>query len=133
MCDEEDMWSLPTIDTKSMPSQKSKKIKHGHQYYINKFINRLQNDDDSVESSQDDGIYDHIKCCKYCRMQINCKLKMNLTNSPKEDKNKIVNEHFNFDDNKIFGYDLKEILLIIVAGIIIICVIDLIVKLSRKI
>ena len=61
----------------------NKKSVHRHDYYIKKFVQQIVDDDMmSMTSSQDSAIYDHIKKCKYCKSQINAKLKQHYKKIP---------------------------------------------------
>jgi hypothetical protein len=112
-------------------SIKSKQINHN--YCIKKFVDNIVYDDDlRTLDSYDDEIYDHLKSCKYCRSQINIKLKERMIyNNTKNDETKIIakTEHFSLES---YGYDLKEITIIILAGILLIFILDLLVKLGKK-
>ena len=118
---------------------KPSKSKFNHRYYINKFIKSIiddGNDTISLASSQDDELYDHIKVCKYCRNQINLRMKNFYRESVKENKTESVNikktiEEFKLPET-VFGYSMKEILLIIVASVVIIFILDLLVRIGRK-
>ena len=78
----------------------------------------------------------HIKSCKYCKSKI--KEKLNSNNVKQEITNVVENnspmkflEHFDGNIN-IFGYNLKELIIIIMAGIILVFVLDLLVKIGRR-
>lgn len=127
-----DIFSLGSIVSNN--SNESKKI--NHEQCITRFVNQIINDNESLVSSRDSQLYDHIKSCKYCKSQINNRLKKHSL--VQKSDNIIEKEINNINEkqiisNNFFGYSLKEILLIVLAGIIIICVLDLIVKMSRKI
>lgn len=109
--------------------KKKKKVKHSHSYYIKCFIDKLTNEEDlsiGSFSSGDSGVFDHVKSCKYCRMMVNQKMKNNnqptLPPSPKIDRK----------NDKIMGYDLKEVAIIILIGVIIIFILDLLVRIGRS-
>jgi len=109
--------------------------KKSHNYYIRKFMNSITEDGSDIisrTSSQDGEIYDHLKKCKYCRTQINNKLK----NYYKKDivvktENKKI-EPKNNNTDILFGYNLKEIIIILIVGICIILLLDIFVKIGRK-
>lgn len=107
-------------------------IKRSHNYYIKKFMLGFIDDGSlSMSSTQDNDVYDHIKSCKYCRSQINKKMKKHYSKS-KNQKNDIV-ETFTADKPTICGYDLKEILVVILIGIVLIFLLDLFVKIGKNI
>jgi hypothetical protein len=126
----------PSIMKNKTPETK-KKIDHN--YYINKTIKSLLEDQDShsfssLASSQNNYIYKHVKSCKYCKDKINKKMKehfipeiskpiQQITNNPD------IKEYFDMTN---LGYDLKEILIIILAGIVLIFILDLLVKIGRR-
>lgn len=112
------------------------KHQYSHNHYINKFFNSIIDDPSdvaSMASSQDDELYDHIKKCKYCRTQINKKMKLhyNKKNKIVKKKNSKIIKNIKSND-KIFGYDVKEIIIIIVISVIIIFILDLLVKIGKK-
>lgn len=132
--------SLSLLDSDYLDSndiaQTENKPQYSHNYCINKFISSITNNNDSLSilSDENNGIYDHIKQCKYCRTQINLKMK-NFYNKPqKNNKNEITNFIENFDvlSEKIIGYEFKDVLIIILIGIIIIFLLDFFVKIGRK-
>ena len=121
--------------------KKGKKI-YTHKYYIDKFVNNIINDKDeksdimSLASSIEGTIYAHIKSCKYCRSKINERLKNHYKKIKKKNKvkkNDSILENFgSIDKFEILGYEIKDIILIMMLGIIIIFVLDLFVKIGRK-
>jgi len=118
---------------------KNKKKEYSHNECINKFINNIIDDKSdflSLVSTKDD-IYDHIKQCKYCRTEINMRLKNfynskdNKTKQESGNKPKSI-EKFNVLSNKFMGYEYREVFIVILAGIIIIFILDLLVRIGRK-
>lgn len=117
------------------------KKKVDHEYYINKTLKSLLDDHDShslssLASSQNNYIYKHVRSCKYCKDKINKKMKEHFqpdttksSQSKNINKNGDIKEYFNVTN---LGYDLKEILIIILAGIILVIILDLLVKIGRK-
>lgn len=117
-----DEYSLGTVGTIDfLPKKQEPKKSHSH--YIKKFIDSLS--DDMTLLSNDDDVYNHVKGCKYCRVNIK-KLISEKVISPVK---KLYNEYIP-DFNP--GYSLKEIIVIIVIGIIIIFILDLFVRLGKK-
>lgn len=120
---------------------KNKKVDMSHEYCINKVMGDLIYDNSSLISSQNKSenneVYKHARSCKYCKNKINEKIKSYYCNNNinekiqimeiKQDKN--LNEYFSIES---FGYSLKELLIIILAGIILIFILDLLVKIGRK-
>jgi hypothetical protein len=111
--------------------------KINHDRCINKMIKSLNEESDSCSmmSSDNGAVYNHVKKCKYCKTKINERIRKKLLNNynpintnikPKEDP---VFEYF--DINHI-GYNLKEILIIILAGIVLVFILDLLVKIGKK-
>jgi len=119
--------SLSELDIKKL----AKKPKYSHNYYINKFLQDISNDGDtlSLTSSQDDIVYEHIKKCKYCKTQINKKLRQQIINKPEPVKSIIYPKIL---PTTILGYDIKEIIIIILIGICLIFLLDLFVKIGKK-
>jgi hypothetical protein len=105
-----------------------KKLDHG--YCINKMVNSLMDDSDTISlaSSQNDDVYKHVKTCKYCKTKINEKMR-NYYKPVETFKQDDKKEYLNINN---LGYDLKELLIIILAGIILIFVLDLLVKIGKK-
>jgi hypothetical protein len=116
---EDDSFSLPSILSNSTEHNK----KFSHEYCVSNFVNSITKDDSSNIGS----VYDHIKNCKQCRDQIRQNIKQQI--EQKKEKFTVKGEQ---QVPTFFGYDLKEIALIVIAGIILICILDLIVKVGRK-
>lgn len=99
-----------------------------HSYYINKFLSTLSSDDNSLStlcSIENDQIYKHVGKCKYCRTQINKKLKKN------KDKKKKVYRQTNNKVNEIAGYSYKDIMVILLICIIFIFIFMLIMIIKK--
>ena len=122
--------SEESIISKKLP----KKI--NHDYCINKIVKDLLDDPDTVSlaSSQNDEAYKHVKICKYCKTRINQRMSEhfnpNQISEPKQIK-PIENIKEYFDVGNL-GYDLKELLIIVLAGIILIFILDLLVKIGKR-
>lgn len=140
---EADSFSLPdsnNSDELSIIPKERKKIEHS--YYINKFIHDLTDDSVSMTSSNNGEIYEHIKLCKYCKSKINEKMKETYgqkTNKKIQLSEKINNSKLQLPDkiNEYFmninvGYNFKELMIIILSGIVLIFVLDLLVKIGKK-
>lgn len=142
---ENDLPSISIIDSPasedsflSSPVEIPKKEdKLDHTDHVNIFLNCLnsQLDIDSLTSKYNNS-FDHIKSCKTCRSKIKNKLKKDIIEpfdteiKYKSEKSKpILKEYFNLDS---YGYDIKELLIIIIIGIVLIFFLDLLVKLARK-
>jgi hypothetical protein len=127
--------SLSLLDTPISRNKKNKRRKKNHDYYITQFLQSIV-DDISVASSQDDDIYDHIKNCKYCRSEIGKRMKDKYSPDLMFDAAK--SETFLPDLSKTFpkkivGYEITEIIIIIVVGIAIIFILDLLVRIGMRI
>jgi len=112
--------------------------KPNHSYCINKIVQGLIEDPDNISlaSSQNDEAYKHVKTCKYCKNKINQRMKEHFNPNINQDsltklscKKENIKEYF---DAGNLGYDLKELLIIILAGIILIFILDLLVKIGKK-
>lgn len=123
-----------------LSSRKPKKL--DHDYCTNSFLQSMLNGDAMSLDSQDSAVYDHIKKCKNCRQQINKKMKdyiktkvsetcesKELVKNQSKDKNEGKLKEF-FSEN--IGYDFKETIIIILAGIVFIFVLDLLVKIGKR-
>lgn len=132
---EEDMSLLDGYSDESLISlkKKQKPSKLDHKYCIDRIIKSLSEEPDtaSLISSYDDMnmVYKHVKTCKYCKNKINKQLQKqnNIIDMPI--KKDIVEC---YDNNKNLGYGLKELLIIILGGIILVFVLDLLVKIGKK-
>jgi hypothetical protein len=116
-------------DDKSLKT-KYKKKELDHDYCVNIITKELLNNNDSLMSSHNGKIYKHVKTCIICKNKIKnimkeqyCKPDVTL---PKEH----IVEHF--EEPCIIGYDMKELVLIILGGIILIFIFDLLVKMGTK-
>lgn len=130
--------NLSESSTKVTKNEPTKIIDHN--YCVNKIIKNIIEEPDmfSLGSSENDVVYKHVKTCKICKKKINEKLKDHYKDSsqqnqiiPKNEENKDQIEHFNFNIPD-FGYNLKEIMVIILGGIILIFILDLLVKIGKK-
>ena len=123
-------------DETMLPIPKTSK-KVNHMYCINKMFKNLIEDSDtySMVSSDNGSVYNHVKKCKYCKSKINEKIKNYHT------KNICDTSSLNkkYDDDNILecfdiqhiGYNLKEILIIILAGIVLVFILDMLVKIGK--
>lgn len=128
--------SLSLLDTPNSIKKKDKKKKKDHNFYITQFLQSIV-DDISMASSEDDDIYDHIKKCKYCRSEIGKRMKEKYTSDPFTETNFETTETFlpNITNNfpkKIIGYEITEIVIIIIVGIVIIFILDLLVRIGMR-
>ena len=111
-------------------SNKFKKKPLDHDYCINIITKELLNNGDaSLMSSHDGLVYKHVKSCKICKSKIKSIMKDHYCTPEPLYNNKI--EHFDNETN-IIGYDIKELILIILGGIILIFIFDLLVKMGSK-
>lgn len=95
---------------------------HSHEYYIRNFLREFKGDDTTSLSGEEiEEVYDHIKSCRYCRDTV------------KEDKVKAPESKPEESGSDFFGTNIKEIILVIAAGIIVMLIIHLLLNLSKKI
>ncbi|CAH6421684.1 Hypothetical protein KVN_LOCUS414 [uncultured virus] len=123
-------------DTLSLPSNISyteeEPKKNNHDYFIKKFVDNIINDDDSMKSN-DTNLYDHLKQCKYCRGNINQNLKKKFKQKGRTLNKDNFKEYFeNVVQNKIKGYNIQELIIIICIGFILILVLDFLVRITRR-
>jgi len=124
--------------------REGKKKKKKHNYYIQQFLREIRSDENdtiSITSTKQSDIYEHIRKCKFCKYQIGKKLNV--------DKDKDIAKTIEDIDNSMMdnmlddmvdnkpekektGHDIKDIILIIVIGIVIIFILDLFVKLGSR-
>ena len=134
---EEDMSLLDGYSDESLPSikRKIKPSKLDHKYCIDKILKSLSDEPDtsSLMSSYDDMniVYKHVKACKYCKNKINkyMRKQVNQTNIDMPVRKELMEC---YDSNKNLGYGLKELLIIILGGIILVFILDLLVKIGKK-
>jgi len=100
-----------------------------HDQCINHFVKDfLQNQDNiSTGSSLDTNVYKHIKICKYCKNKIN-----EIVNGTQRRQIKPQTEENHEVEKTMFGYNMKELLLIILLPIILIFIFDLLVKIGKR-
>ncbi|ARF11216.1 hypothetical protein Klosneuvirus_1_73 [Klosneuvirus KNV1] len=145
-CQTEDSDNLSFLDS-NLSEKSAKAYKHheptkiiDHNYCVNKIIKNIIEEPDifSLGSSENDVVYKHVKTCKICKKKIDEKLKDHYkvtTQQNQQLSKKEVHtdklEHFNFEIPNL-GYNLKEIMVIILGGIILIFILDLLVKIGKK-
>jgi len=148
-CQTEDSENLSFLDS-NLSENSAKAYKHreptkiiDHNYCVNKIIKNIIEEPDifSLGSSENDVVYKHVKTCKICKKKIDEKLKdhYKVTNQQNQQNNQLTKkevhatqlEHFNFEIPNL-GYNLKEIMVIILGGIILIFILDLLVKIGKK-
>lgn len=124
---EEDALSLPSNFTES---ENQAQYNLNHDYFTKKFISIIKGGDnyseDYEKSSDISYVFDHVKKCNICQG----KVKVNFRKSNVNQTNKMNIEGFDF--HEISGMNLKEILLIVLVGIVIIFILDIIVKLGQR-
>jgi hypothetical protein len=120
-------------------ASKFKKKDLDHDYCVNIITKELlsNNGDASLMSSHNGKIYKHVKTCTICKNKIKKIMKEQYCSN---DDNNIINklngiEHFAEEQHtqlNIIGYDIKELILIILGGIILIFIFDLLVRMGSK-
>ena len=144
----EDLSMLDSFSDESLPSirKKSKKQKAkdlDHQYCIDKIVKSLVEEPDAVSLASTiddiDLVYKHIKTCGYCKNKINSSIKnqCNLSGYARDMKNSLTGKNPYevkecFDTSQNMGYGLKELLIIILAGIVLVFILDLLVKIGKR-
>jgi hypothetical protein len=122
----EDTFSLDsTITAPSIPKPKPQKNVYDHDYYASKFARDMMTTDLESLMSNNDKVYKHVKSCKICKQKVKGLMKDQYCPDILPQVNV---EHF---DGNIIGYDIKELILIILGGIILIFVFDLLVRVGR--
>lgn len=141
---EEDVFS--DDDFEMSPDYNSYRMKRqlNHKYCINKFISIMyeSNDMTSMGSSDDADVYDHVKKCKYCKNQINKRMRDMPMDDDVEPSRQPIKPATGILGNKTIetfipkfdslGYDFKEIIFIILAGVALVFILDLLVRIGRK-
>ena len=111
---------------------KQPKVVFSHDYYIKKYIKQFIIDEPmslSLSSNNSNDIFEHVSKCKYCKNEI----KKYFKNKSKTNELAIKEESelTNFTNN--FKSDIKDIIVIIVIGLIIIFILDLFYKIGKNI
>ncbi len=105
---------------------------YDHDYFINKFISDIynQNDTSSLVSSQsnDDNIYHHIKKCNYCKDKIKEKLTIHKPEPLLVEK---FTTKQSIPETSTQEYNIKETMIIILIGIIVILFLDFFMKIFK--
>lgn len=131
----EDLLSLDdsfTFDDISLNTKYTNNNNIDHEAYVNIITKELLNDNSSLMSSHNGKIYKHVKSCKICKSKIKHIMKDQYCDPI---VNNVIGGNVveNFDSSyNIIGYDVKELLLIILGGIILIFVFDLLVKMGSR-
>ncbi len=140
----EEINNIKKMSLRSIEPKKHFRPKYSHKYYIKKFIQEINDDEDLISmtsSSQSDSVFDHVKKCKYCKSEINKKLKQSYLKSIKSKENVVkvvqpekvnISSISNILPQISLGYDIKEIMMIFIIGIILIFILDLCVKIGKK-
>ena len=151
---------LPQNNNQVLPEQldylldkPKSKSKRSHQYYIKKFVMAMIDEtsnsdhmsnisiDNSIGSSSFENfanydVYNHVKRCKYCRSEAHKRLRSYYAKENKDETNikkeGFIGNNFTIPKDILLGYDLKEIVIMIIIGIILIFILDLFVKIGRK-
>jgi len=116
--------SILTIKSKSNKNKKNKVV-HSHDYYIYRFMRELKKDDlTSLIGEELDDVYEHVKGCKFCRSEIRKKMlnTYDKTVSITEEKEETTN-----------NTEIKDIIIIVLVGIIVIFILDLFYKLYKAV
>ena len=141
-----DSYSDESFLERSISKNKSKKKAKDldHQYCIDKIVKTLIDEPDAVSlaSSNDDinYVYKHVKTCSYCKSKINKTInnQCNLSGHARDIKNSLTQQNPYelrecFDSSsQNFGYGFKELLIIILGGVVLIFIMDLLVKIGKK-
>jgi len=100
---------------------------YSHDYYINKFITDIYNEDIASKlsitsniSRDDNAIYKHVRKCNYCKDQIKARF------APKN-----MTEKFTQDTDNSSQVNWKELLIILLIGVILILFLDFSVKIFK--
>jgi len=115
----------------------------------------------SIETEDNEEVYEHMKRCKYCKYNVNKKMKKYYKKKMKNKDNEMILNELgsnnkilesreklnkmshkktieNFETKNIFGlfdmtgYETKEIIIIIIFGLMLIFILDIFVKIGRK-
>lgn len=130
-----------TSKKKNKSNKKTKDL--DHQYCIDKIVKTLIDEPDAVSlaSSNDDinYVYKHVKTCSYCKSKINKTInnQCNLSGYAKDMKNSLTGHNPYelkecFESSQNVGYGFKELLIIILGGVVLIFIMDLLVKIGKK-
>jgi hypothetical protein len=136
--------SLPdnySFSDESLPSLKKKSKSIDHNYCIERIVKALTEDLETTSMASTicedmDAVYAHVKKCKYCKNKINKSIKEMCPSphievpkpTPSQQTHQNNVEHF----TQNIGYGIKELLIIILGGIILVFILDLLVKIGKK-
>lgn len=94
-----------------------------HEYYIRSFIDDFNNTKSMTKTDYDD-TYGHIKTCKYCKDEIKLRMNGKIEKVINHEKKYIIPK------NNIRN-DIKEIIVVVLIGIVIIFLLDLFSKINK--
>lgn len=113
-----------------LPSIKS--LKKDHTYYIKVFSQNMTSDDASLLDIPSD-VYDHVKKCKYCRMEVKSRIKKHYTlNKNNNNKGSTKRNRSYKKLHKKNGHNIKEFAIVFIIGLTILLILDLFMKLGKS-
>ncbi|AYV78893.1 MAG: hypothetical protein Edafosvirus45_2 [Edafosvirus sp.] len=142
--------SMPSLSTTASASPCKNHKKSFHKSHVNKFLKEIGIDNESIDSQSD--AHDHIKNCEECKNEIYNKIqqdktgildKSNVIKHIKQIKQlkdpNIVITNIQSDVNttddsyfSIFFNEFREIIVVLLVGIVIILLLDIFVRIRRK-
>jgi len=115
------------------------KPQHSHQYYITNFLKTLNVNDDASDmeslfssTDRDSEIMKHIRSCNYCRNSITNKINNDANTYYTEKPPAKKKNNFSILNKKL-GYEFREIVIIILVGILVIFILDMFFRFSQKV
>jgi hypothetical protein len=121
----------------SEPTKKQKKTYYTHDYYISSFLDGIYNNRKGQSK-----VYQHVSNCNYCKTVI--KQKMSGLNQPSQQTVSPSSTSLSPSlsppsppENKpstpiVISDDVKDILIVVIVGIVLIFILDLFIKIRRK-
>jgi len=112
-------------------------VDHSHEYYLRNFLGQTIGGDKITDHNTYNDICDHVRTCKYCKDEINLRIsgKEAFSSIPSKIENKPEPkqhiEHFNANE-LVNKSNIKEVIIIIVIGISIVFIIDLFIRIRKK-
>jgi len=107
-----------------------------HEYYIRHFIKDFKDTESIAFSKKEyEDLHDHLKTCRYCKEEIKLRLNGTIVDNVPEKQNiikKPVELGPSHGSSIMDRVDIKDVVVVIVVGIIIIFLLDLFIKINKK-
>jgi hypothetical protein len=106
----------------SEPHKKQKKTYYTHDYYISSFLDGIYNNRQGQSK-----VYHHVSNCNYCKTVIKQKMSGTTQIVPQ------IPQKINVSSSPIvISDDVKDILIVVIVGIVLIFILDLFIKIRKR-